>query len=548
MINVPGTLRLWPWLAAVLSGILLTLCFPRWDQGWLCWVALTPLIAAVWFGGSSPQPAAGENPAPSSLKLRFLRLAKLPVSRPFLLGGLTGVVFFWTVFSWLTNVTVVGWFLLSCVLAGYVAVWAGFLDLARRLGGDFTRSGPNLVLALSGAAAWTALEWVRSWLFFGFGWNGLGVALHGNLPFVQITEYTGVAGLSFLVAFTNLTAVITVRRFVAEAGQRRIRPHWDFSANMALIAAVFFFGVRTLFQPQPAPDTSLRVAAVQANIPQEQKFDRAFSIKIFERYNALSDAALAMSPQLLLWPEAATPGALFGDQASFDFVHAVALRSENFLLGSLDFDEEHHDYNIAALFTNKGENLQTYRKIHLVPFGEFIPFRHSFPLFAWIVGDEVPGDFTPGKDYKVLELQKPDLRIATLICFEDTVGDLTRRFVQRGAQALINVTNDGWFKHSPGAEQHLAHSIFRAVENRRPLLRAANTGVTAFIDPLGRITHSLRGADGSPFVEGILFGEVKIPAAGAPLTFYTRHGEVFVKTCVALTFAMALLLAWRRKS
>ena len=513
--------RFWPWLAAVLSGLLLTLCFPRWDQGWLCWVALTPLIAAIWF---DPQ---------ASLK------------RAALLGYVTGLCFFWGVFSWLTTVTVAGWFLLPFYLALFPAAWAAFLSAMSRGAGDFTRSGANLRVAVLGAAAWVALEWLRGWGALSFGWNGLGIALHGNLALIQITEFTGVGGLSFLVMMTNLTVVMTVRRFWNEARGRRLRPHWDFSVNMALIALAFSFGVRTVFIPAPTDTTPLRVAAVQANIPQEEKFDAAHAKTIRDRYAALTETALATSPQLLLWPESSTPGSLFESQELFDFVRGFAQRGRlNFLLGTLDFDTANHDYNIAALFTpepTRGPMPQTYRKMHLVPFGEYIPFRRAFPPFEWIIGDLVPGDFTPGTQYTVLQLHQPELKAAALVCFEDTLGDLTRRFVGHGAQLLVNVTNDGWFLHSQGAEQHLANALFRAVENRRPLVRAANTGMTAFVDPQGRVTNKL-----DPFTEGFQCGVVQIPPANARQTFYTRQGERFSQFCAVLSLA-ALGFYWGSK-
>ena len=512
--------RFWPWLAAVLSGLLLTLCFPRWDEGWLCWVALTPLVAAVWFGNGGVKRAAQ-------------------------LGYVTGLVFFWSVFSWLTTVTGLGWFLLPFYLALYPAAWAAFLFAARRKAGDFTSSGANLRLAALGASAWVTLEWVRGLGALSFGWNGLGVALHGNLAMIQIVEFTGVGGLSFLVAFTNLIAVITVRRFLSEMRLRRVRPHWDFSTNMALIAAVFAFGVRTVFAPAVGAPIPLRVAAVQANIPQNQKFDLAFVNLIQERYSALTEAAMATRPQLLLWPEAATPGSLFQSKEMFDFVRGFAERGDiNFLLGTLDADQEQHDYNIAALFTERSPMPQTYRKIHLVPFGEYIPFRRSFPPFKWIIGDLVPSDFTPGTEYTVLKLEHPSINVSALVCFEDTLGELTRRFVQRGAQLLVNITNDGWFLRSQGAEQHLANAVFRAVENRRPLVRAANTGVTAFIDPLGRVTNAFR-PDGNPFSEGVLAETIQVPPATAPQTFYTRHGERFSQACAVLS--LAALGIWNRQ-
>ncbi|MCX6968015.1 MAG: apolipoprotein N-acyltransferase [Verrucomicrobia bacterium] len=518
--------HVWPWLAAILSGLLLTLCFPSfpgWEQGWLCWVALTPLIAAVWFGGGG-------------------------IPRALQLGYLAGLIFFWGVFSWLTTVSGLGWFLLPFYLALYPAAWAAFLCAARGDAGDFTRSGANLRLALLGAAAWVALEWLRGLGALSFGWNGLGIALHGNLALIQIAEFTGVGGLSFLVALTNLIAVLTVRRFWSEARLRRIRPHWDFSTTMALIAAVFAFGVRILFAPAESGSIPLRVAAVQANIPQEQKFDRAYARSIQECYTRLTEIALATRPQLLLWPEAATPGSVFESQEMFDFVSRFAQTGNtNLLLGTLDSDQDRHDYNIAALFTGKNEMPQTYRKMHLVPFGEYIPFRRSFPPFEWVAGDLVPGDFTPGSEYTVLKLEHPSLQIAALVCFEDTLGDLTRRFVQRGAQLLVNVTNDGWFLRSQGAEQHLNNAVFRAVENRRPLVRAANTGVTAFIDPLGRVANAFR-PDGNSFAQGVLSGTVQVPPAMKAPTFYTRHGERFSHMCAAGSLAaLGVFIARRRR-
>ena len=471
-----------------------------------------PLIAAVWFGGGG-------------------------ISRAVQLGYLMGLVFFWGVFSWLRTVSDLGWFLLPFYLALFPAAWAAFLCAARRGAGDFTRSGANLRLAALGAAAWVALEWARGWGALSFGWNGLGVALHENLAMIQMAQYTGVGGVSFLVALTNLIAVITVRRFWNEARLRRIRPHWDFSANMALIAAVFAFGVRTLFAPASNGGTRLQVAAVQASIPQEQKWDRVFIEKICDQYDRYTELALAAYPetQLLLWPEAATPGSLFSSQEMYS---RFARRGVNFLLGSLLQAplEAKHDYNVAALFAPGSDVPQVYEKIHLVPFGEYIPFRRSFPPFEWIIGDLVPGDFTPGVEYTVLKMERPSLNVGALICFEDTLGDLTRHFVQRGAQLLVNVTNDGWFRDSQASEQHLANAVFRTVENRRPLVRAANTGVTAFIDPLGRILQSFR-PDGTPFGEGFLAGSVIIPPANAPTTFYTRHGDLFSLACAVASLA-----------
>lgn len=514
-----------PWCGAVLSGLLLTFCYPRFDQEWLCWIALTPLIAAVWF-------ARGPR--------KWWRDAAL--------GYVTGIVFFTGTFSWLSSLGTLFasfWlhglpFLLSFYLGIYFAFWSWFIGWFR--GGDFSKSGRNLTIGFVGAAAWVAQEWVRGWLFSGFGWNGLGIALHADLAMIQIAAWTGVPGLSFLVAFGNLMAVIIARRIAGEIGPvflKRIR--WEFSLAVSLIVLVFAYGVRTLWDHADGPAVTLHVAAVQPNIPQDEKFDArseqsflAAENKIFAQFDALTQLAATAQPQLLLWPEAATPQGLFADETNFRFVQKEAQRGDfALLLGTLDSDlKRNEDFNVAVLLSNHGGDMQIYRKIHLVPFGEYLPLRPFFGLFA---GQLVPADFTPGREFTMLQLPSPKIKMAALICFEDTVGDLTRRFVKNGAQLLVNITNDGWFLQSAGAEQHLANAVFRAVENRRTLIRCANTGITCAVDPWGRVDRWL-----TPFTPGFAARELKI-ATNPELTFYARHGDVFALAC-ALATCGALLV------
>ena len=213
----------------------------------------------------------------------------------------------------------------------------------------------------------------------------------------------------------------------------------------------------------------------------------------------------------------------------------------NLLVGTDDFDDK-DSYNAAVLLTDNGKEPQAYHKIHLVPFGEYIPLRHSFPLFAWFAGEMVPGDFRAGTEPTLLETENPPLKIAPLICFEDTIGDLTRQFVLRGGQVLVNVTNDGWFQKTEGAEQHLANAIFRAVETRRPLVRAANTGVTCFVDRCGQVKQDL-----PPFTESTLCGRINIPE-NQPVTFYVKYGDYIPITslsiiCVELIFLINRFLS-----
>jgi len=408
----------------------------------------------------------------------------------------------------------------------------------------WTKSANNLVLAFLLAAGWTTQEWLRGWVFSGWGWNGLGVALHGNWPLIQIAEFTGVAGLSFMVAFANVILLTTGRRLILEARTHTTRPHFDLTLTMATIVGVLTFGLRA---SQVSPPTKpLRVAAVQSNIPQHQKFDPQFMTKVFDQFQRLSEIALRSNPppDLLIWPESSMPGPVLEERESNKFVMDLAASAESdLLLGTID-QEDRDVYNGALLVSDGGDRVQVYRKVHLVPFGEYVPGRHRVPLLARIVGDQVPGDFTAGKEYTVFSLTNSDVQVAPLICFEDTIGELTRRFVlpsetNPGANLLVDITNDGWFLHSAGSHQHLANAIFRCVETRRPMARAANTGVTCFINEFGRVTQTLRDDAGSTFIEGVLTGEIKVPTEHE-LTFYTRYGELFAKICAAIT-AVAIL-------
>ncbi len=549
----PFLRRIWPWLAAISSGVLLTLSFPPFDQGWLIWFALAPLICAVWF-------------SEGSRRSRW---------RPAWLGYVTGIVYFTGVFHWLSNLGTLFRnpilfglpLLLSLVLGLYIAFWAWFISwLPTRDADAFRSSRRNLAIGVLAACAWVVQEWVRGWLFSGFGWNGLGIALYKNLPMIQIAEIAGVLGVSWLVAYCNVMAVVVVRRIIGDLGLqflRRIR--WEFSISMAVVAAVFVYGIFVLFRPPAIEHVPLRVAMIQPNIPQDEKWSREAEDQVFEKLKALTARATqaksgvdeqkakalfdqaksdpgkqvyinlpsisSIHPDLVVWPESAMPRGMFADDYSYDFVLSQVRNSDfALLLGTILSDEPSgNDYNGAALISDKGQRIQLYRKMHLVPFGEYLPLR---PVLGPIAGGLVPGDFTAGTTPNVMTLSSPQIRFGTLICFEDTLGDLCRRFVGNGAQLLINLTNDGWFLKSAAAEQQFHHALFRAIENRRPLLRCANTGITGSVDAFGRTERWA-----PPFTEAVVAREIAVPR-NPGYTFYTRFGDWLAYA------SLAFLLLW----
>jgi len=537
-------LRLWPWLAAISTGLLYGGCFAPFHYDWLCWVALIPLLSAVWFSGEQA-------------KRRWLR--------DLCLGYLAGAIFFWIVFSWLVTVTVPGMILVGFYMGFYLAFWAWLAGslrpravaaaLSRRdpdastERGGYSAAPPddnpasrspwllstnNLRLAFLLSAAWVTHEWFRGLIFSGWSWNSLGSALHGQLALIQIAEFTGVAGLSFLVAFTNVILLTSARRFILEAQVRPMRPHYDLTLTMAAIIGVMGFGIHALRVQRPS--RPLNVALVQPNVPREQKFSAEFAQATFDQFTRLSRPALetASRADLLVWPESSMPGPVLQDELSHKFVMEFSAKANtDLLLGSIDQDEA-QAYNAALLVSDAGAHVQIYRKVHLVPFGEYVPGRHTIPLLARIVGDQVPDDFAFGKEFTVFHLTNDKAKVAPLICFEDTIGDLARQFVLGGANLLVNVTNDGWFLRSAGSQQHVANAIFRCVETRLPMVRAANTGVTCFVNQFGSITQVLLDEKRSQYTEGVLTGVVEVPTA-LGVTFYVRHGELFAECCLVVT-------------
>jgi apolipoprotein N-acyltransferase len=522
--------NLWPWLAAALSGALLVFAFAPFDQAWVVWIALAPLLAALWFGPVHP---------------------RYPLLRKAELGYLTGLVYFLGSLSWLTTVTGPGWFLLCLYLALYPAVWAAIVFVIATPREDpysfrsvWLSSWRNLATGLLAAAAWVALEFLRSHVFTGFPWNSLGIALHENIPLLQLASLTGVAGLSFLTVLTSAIAVATIRRLMLEARGGKIRAHFDFTLTIALVILAFGYGLRQL--GEPGETTALRVAAVQPSIPQDEKWNPAFEQRIYETLARLTDHAIAMNPQLLLWPEAATPRGYFEDPVANAFVNDYADRGDYALFfGTLRLSHE-ADYNAAVMMIGSGPEPQMYPKSHLVMFGEYVPFRESFPLFAIIVGDLVPADFDAGEGPVIFHLLEPHVAMAPLICFEDTLGYLGRAAANQGAQLFVNLTNDGWFKRSAASRQHAAHAVFRCAETRRPMIRCANTGITCVIDHLGRVVQILETPEGDTFGEGVLFAEVRIPQ-DPPVTFYMRFGELFSILCLLATFLALGAAAIRRR-
>jgi apolipoprotein N-acyltransferase len=539
--------------------------------------------------------------------------------RGFGLGWLAGTVFFCGNLSWLWTVSGLGELALGAYLGVFWGVWgawaATFGNPWRGGGagldadsGGWARAARSLRFAFVNAAVWAGLEWFRGWVLTGFGWNGLGVAFHQTPVLAQAADLLGVAGLSFLPVFVQCVIVLTARRLHEEARGGRFRPHWEFAAAMALLASAFFYGVARITAEGRKPSLNLDVLVVQLDIPQDVKWAEQSAESIYRAYAEETDRALAEIersndeavrksmeegregaeirwPDLVVWPESALPAPLWfhaGDgypegqpNAGYIEHEAIAGRGFNLAVGlnemelqktaSGDYirrEEGGHLYNSIVLFPGSFAGASSYRKMHLVPFGEFIPLRERLPfmerLFKFSAGVDFGLNFSRGRSAEPLamKLDGKSVGIVPAVCFEDTVGRLMRRFLRPGPQIFLNATNDGWFKQSAAAEQHLANARFRSIEFRRPMVRAANTGVSCLIDTAGSLAdpehpgklRAILGPDGRPFVKGHLFGTLRVPGHPTP-TLYAAVGDWGVILLAGLGVAVGIFpKLWHRKN
>jgi apolipoprotein N-acyltransferase len=502
-----------PYPFAIVSGILLTLSFPGWNLDFLAWFALMPLVHGI---------------------LRYPESA-------FRQGFIAGVVFFWCTLYWLWHVTVPGWLALGTYLALFPAVWAWSLSRFRAVFAQ-NSGAHHLRLAAFGGASWVALEWLRGTLITGFPWNVLGVSQFRNLPIIQISEITGVLGISFLIVFVNVALFCGVRRMVLEKFSMG-RWRYEITAALFLLVIVVIWGMRSFTaQTRFPPAQTIQVALIQPNVPQTLKWNEAADRKARQDLKQLTLDAAALAPDLIIWPETAlTSGPGFDGKAA-DLVEEMMIKGKTpLLIGTLDQDpfQPRLYYNAALFMTPDAGYAPPYHKRHLVPFGEFVPLDKTFPALKKLtpVGENLGSGSGPQL------IQDHGVWIGMLICFEDIFSYLARDSVRSGANILVNITNDGWFKESHEQRQHAANAVFRAVENRVPLVRCCNNGYSCIIEPTGRISAVLADAEGNIYIKGMKITDVNL--YDRPPAFYTRYGDLFAMLCLILTGGVWAMWGWQ---
>ncbi len=407
-----------------------------------------------------------------------------------------------------------------------------------------TRLSPlrYILLTVFSAAAWIAMEWIRSWILTGFPWNHLGTSQWQNPTMLSLLPWTGIYGPGFLMVCVAFAAAWIVagwyHRF--RFGGKRPSPIPALTV-VALSLPALVLNLRT--SQIPPPNDILRVAAVQGNIPQIRSYTNQQFRATLEIYDMLTRQAVHAYPELdlIVWPETAIPAPLFANAHYYQTVQKL-LRDTGvpMLVGSLHIQQLFPDREDAVIDTNsvlllnaKAELVDFYSKTHLVPFGEYVPFGDTFPALREAIG--MGRDLTPGREFTIFNLPK-DVRAGVNICYEDAFPGISRQFVLRDANLLFTLTNDAWYATSAGPRQHMIHAVLRAVENRRPLFRSGNNSDTCLILPDGSVVGALVDPQtGNRFVRGWRTYEVPV-IKNAPTTFYARHGDVFAILCTIATF------------
>jgi apolipoprotein N-acyltransferase len=503
-----------PLLPVLVSGLLLTAAFPKIGLDGLAWAALVPLLWGL--NGVRPGEA-------------FRR------------GIFFGIAHFLSLLYWLVPTMVIYGHLPAYLSIAILFLFAAILSLVfvAPLAYGFALAGrtPARALLLF-PVFWVAADFLRSFLFTGFPWELIGYSQYRRLHLVQILDIFGVYGLSGLIAFTNAALLLGC---LAATGKpwcgKPVGGRFAFAgiaAATALIGLTWIYGeIRIAQIDQLAADApKARVAVIQGNIEQSQKWEPAFQKAAIEKYLRLSLSTRADRPELIVWPESAAPFYFLAEVPPTRMVmQGIAEAATHFLIGAPAFEvrgEKADYYNSAYLVGPRTEVLGRYDKAHLVPYGEYTPFKEYLPFLGKIV--EHVGDFKAGETGKTLEWLGRKLGIQ--ICYEIIFPELAREQVRNGACLLITITNDAWYGKTAGPYQHFSLAVLRAVENRRVLARSANTGISGFIDPVGRLL------DLTPLMEEVVIVR-ELPLLEIR-TLYTRFGDVFAGACLLIAAAAVI--------
>ncbi len=510
--------------AAVLSAVLLVFSFPDFDIWPLAWVALVPLLLLV--------------------------VARRPQAqtRAFLLGWITGTLFFYGSCYWLTHAMVryggiPAWIAYPLLVPGAVVLGLFPATFSLALARITARWGARALFIAP--LLWAALEWARLGVT-GQLWNAVGYSQAYHPVLIQAARWGGVYMVGFLIVMVNAA--------IAYLLLQRSARSLALAAIVVVVVALLTFGF-DYASPMPSAGQDARavVVALQPNVPMDPVQSTEEAKALMERHLSMSESALSewgeglreadglivreearkrelaqarsRLPRVVIWPESPMNFTYANDSQLRETVARFATSNHtSVLFNSLEPAPAGGAYNAAVMVDEEGRVVAQYDKIRLLPFGEYVP------LPRWLPGANlIPvmvGDFTPGSNYQLMPLG--EAQTGVFICFEAAFPSIARKFSADGADVLVNISNDGYLGRTPVMRQHLANAIFRAVENSRAVLRVTNTGITAYIDERGNVKDATEGFE--PAVRTWTIGR----ATGGK-TFYTKHGDLFAGACAALS-------------
>ncbi len=496
-------------ILSLASGILLFLSFPKYEFHYLIWISIVPLLYA---------------------------LREKNFSEAFFIGLTAGLVY---------NIGVIYWVSFVIVHYGYLPLYVGistmvllalYLSLYVSIFSVtvvyFSRRGIREIY--SAPIVWAILEYIKSHLLTGFPWENLAYSQYGIKLLIQISDITGIYGITFLIVFINCI----VYDLLVTGSRGKILP--ELVSGIIIVALIGGYGVYRIESVQDSlkDAKTVNVSLIQGNIDQSIKWDPQYQSDTLRIYRELSIEASKSEPRLIVWPETAVPFYFQNIDKKHRDILDIAKNAGSYLLfGSPSYVRKNERYllkNSAYMVSPKGDIVGSYDKMHLVPFGEYVPLKKLlFFVEKLVVG---AGDFIPGKG--IVPLSMDGKKIGVLVCYEGIFPEISAEYRGKGAMLLVNITNDAWYGRTSAPYQHLTMAAFRAVENRLYLVRAANTGISAIVDPTGEII-SRTGL----FERSVLNGRVRLLNYG---TFYETYGDVFIYLCVASILVLFLFSRKRR--
>lgn len=497
-------------ILSVVSGILLALSFPKYDLYLIAWVAIVPLLYCI---------------------------TDVTLKQSCIYGFICGFIFSNFAFSWFFSdflleysrvplyTNFLTYLALSIYFAAYFGVFTAIINILSRT--------MKLAAYLLSPFIFVLLEYIRANAFTGLPWELLGHSQYRFLQIIQIADITGVYGVSFLLVLSNAAIVLLLKEHTRSTALVKT----TVIASCALIVLAVVYG--SVKMGAGSRDAKLfRVSLIQGNTTMEEKLsnDAKIAQGIIDAYGRMTTQALSQNPDIVVWPETSMPF-IFGmhketTESLLNFQKRTGVPLLMGIIRSTGTSSQQKRYLNSALLIANGELQAAYNKVKLVPFAEYVPGRVK-------IGKLIDNyNYESGNAYTVFELG--NMKFSSLICYEIIFPEISRNLVAQGAMALFAISNDAWFGDTSAPYQHFSMAVFRAVENRVPLVRVANTGVSGFIDRCGRITET-----GSIFRKEILTGDIS-PGNGD--SFYTRYGDFFITLCGIASMMLIVLLKYYNRS